>query len=246
MNNVFSFHGADHKVGTTQIAQCCAELLAKRYPKTTVLLIQGDGGRGSEYCNHVRESVEKIRPFLAQSIINIDDIKQKSCYKDNLYIIGGQDHPGNNEYLTPDMAELLVDAVRTVFDVIIIDTGCHIEDPFALGAALSSDKVYMVINQTESSLRRYEWSSFLFERVDLYFDKFILNKYDKNSIYEKSYIADRLMLCEKGILTVKKCKDGNIAETKSQSLISIKESKTLIKDIERIVGDIVEYAGITA
>lgn len=246
MNNVFAFLGSDHKVGTTQISQCCAEALAKALPNKTILLIQCDGGRGSEYCLKVRESVDRIRPFLAQSIVNVEEIKEKSLYKDNLYIIGGQIQPGMNEYLTPDMSEILINAVRDSFDLVILDSGCHIEDGLSLGATLAADRVFMILNQKESSIGRYEWCSFLYERIDLFFDKFIINKYNRNSAYEISYIADRLMLDKSNIFTVCEHSMGDMAEVKAKSLISLKPTKRITNDINKIAGAIINYAGITA
>lgn len=246
MNNVFAFLGSDHKVGTTQLVQCCAELLAKQLPDKNVLLIQCDGGRGSEYCNKVRESVDRIRPFLAQAIVNIDEIKEKSLYKNNLYIIGGQLQPGMNEYLTPDMSEILIEAVKDSFDLVLIDSGSEIEDGLSLGATLAADKVFMILNQKESSLGRYEWCSFLYERIDLFFDKFIVNKYNRNSAYELSYIADRLMVDKSNMITICEHSMGDYAELKAQSLISLKPTKRITNDINKIAGVIKNYAGITA
>ena len=246
MNKVISFHGSDHKVGTSQISQCTAEVFAKSFPKSSVLLIQADGGPAPNYCNKLRETIEGIRPFLAQEIVNIPDIKEKSFYKDNLYIIGGQNKPGMSEYLTPDMGEILVDALRDEFDLIILDTGSEIEDGFSLGAILASDSVYMVINQSESSLRRYEWYSFLFDHISLDFDSFILNKYNKNSVYEKEYIAERLLIDKAKIITIREDKRGADAEMLNESLISAKASKSFKNDIEKLVKDIANNAGITA
>ena len=244
MNNVFAFHGVDHKVGTTQIAQCVAELLSKKYPDSSVLLIQGDGGRGSEYCNHVNESIERIRPFLAQSVINTEEIKLKSLYKDNLYIIGGQDKPEFSEYLTPDMAEILIAAVKEVFDFVIIDTGSQIEDSFALGAVLSTDRLYFIINQRESTLRNYEFYSYLYERIDVVPDLIIINCFNKRSLYEKDYIEERLMIDESKILTIRESKQGAKAEINGKSIVSLKPEKAFINDLEEIIKDIVEHARI--
>lgn len=246
MNNVFAFLGSDHKVGTSQIAQCTAELLSKTCSDKTVLLIQCDGGRGSEYCGKVRESVDRIRPFLAQSIVNIDEIKEKAFYKDNLFIIGGQLKPGMNEYLTPDMSEILIDAVRKTFDYVIIDSGSNIDDGFALGATLAADKVFMILNQRESALGRYEWNEFMFDRIDLHFDKFIINMFNHSSAYETSYITERLMIDKNDILIVHRTKSGEMAEIKAQSLINFKPTKRIRNEIGKIVGVITDYARIEA
>ncbi len=246
MNNVFAFLGSDHKVGTTQLAQCTAELLARSCPDKNILLIQCDGGRGSEYCLKVRESVERIRPFLAQSIVHVDEIKEKSNYKDNLYIIGSQLQPGMTEYLTPDMSEKLIKAVKDAFDFVILDSGCNIEDGLSLGATLAADKVFMVLNQRESSLGRYEWHEFLFDRIDLFFDKFIINKYNRNSAYETSYIADRLSIDKNDLMLVHEHSMGDVAEMKAQSLINLKPTKRIVNEIGKIAGVITDYARIKA
>ncbi len=241
MNNIFAFHGSDHKAGTTQLAQCCAERLSESRKDITVLLVHGDGGRGSEYCSHVYESVEKLRPFVASEHIDIEELKARSFYSSNLYIWGGYESPDASDIFTPDMAELLLAAAGRHFDIIIVDTGSRLEDGLALGSVFAADRVYMVFNQRESSLQRYEWLSFLYDRIELKIEGFIINRYEPQSLYEKDYIAERLLIDKQRILTVREDAAGLKAESEGKSLIALKASKGFVRDIDKVIKDILDY-----
>ena len=242
MGKIISFYGADNKVGTTQISQCCAEYIAQTNPDIEVLYISGDGGHGSDYFESVGETIDNIRPFLAQSLIDIEDLKKKAKFEDNLYVLGGKNTPKTSDYFTPEMIELLLSSAKEKFDLIIIDAGCRLEEGISLGSLFSSDQIYLVLNQTESSLRNFEWHVNLYSKLGIEFSKYLINKYDKDSAYELDYIYERLLLSKPCIYTIKKHKYGLDAELFYTSLIHVKPNKLFIKDIEKISKGILEYA----
>lgn len=244
MNNVFVFQGTDHKVGTTQITQSLSEYIADKHPEISVLLIYGDGGRGSEYCPHMRETIDRIRPFLAQSVINTEELKIKAKYKDNLFIIGGKDNPQSGKYLTLDMTEMLIEAVSREFSLVLIDAGSQMFDAVSLGSVFAADKIYLVLNQRESSLSHFEWAGCYYDKLGISFDKYIVNKYDRRNPYELEYISERLCLNKENIFIVRNTGQEYIAEMENKSLYSLKPSKLFIKDLEKIAEDLLIYAGL--
>lgn len=242
MGKIISFFGADYKVGTTQISQCCAEYIAQANPELEVLYISGDGGHGSDYFESVGETIDNIRPFLVESLIDIEELKRKAKFEDNLYVLGGKNTPKTSDYFTPEMIELLLSFAKEKFDLIIIDAGSRIEEGISLGSLFSSDQIYLVLNQTESSLRNYEWHSELYHQLGLEFSKFLINKFEKDSAFEIDYISERLLLDKLCISTIKKHKYGLDAELFYTSLIHVKPNKSFTKDICKISQGILEYA----
>lgn len=242
MGKLISFFGADYKVGTTQISQCCAELIAKQNPELEVLFVSADGTGGDDYYTGVGETIEGIRPFLAEALIDIDELKSKIQYQKNLYILGGKTSPKTGDYFTPEMIELLLGLSKSKFDLIIIDAGSRIEEGISLGSLFSSDRIYLILNQNESSLKRFLWHANLYNQLGIEFFKYIINKYDKNSAYEIDYIKDRLLIDNNCICTVRIHKNSEEAEIAYSSLINVKPNKLFIKDIEKISEEILDYA----
>lgn len=243
MSRVIVFHGADHKCGTTQIAQCVAETMATDYPKAKVLLMFADGGRGSEYCIGVRESVDMIRPYLEEELIDPEEILGKSLYSENFYVIGGSDDPMCVEKFSPDLAKLLLKVLRNHFDVCIIDSGANaLGSGIALGTLFSADRIYMTMTQKESAVRCFEWHRNMFERLKVMPDKFIINDYDKSNPYSSRYISDRLHIELSDFFTVAHHSRGFAAEMNRSSLLNEKKEKAFLRDIKAIVKDVAEYA----
>ena len=245
MSKLMVFHGSDHKCGTTQIAQCTAESLAADFPASKILLVFADGGRGSEYCEGVRESVERIRPYLKEDLLNPDEILGKSLYRDNLYIIGGNDDPLNAESFSPDMSMMLMRVLRDYFDVCIIDSGANaISSGLSLGSLFSSDRIYMLLSQKESSLRNFEWNRYMYEKLKITPDVFIINDYDKSNPYSRKYISDRLNICLDELFTVAHHSRGFECEMNRKSLISERPGKAFMRDIKNLAKDVAEYADL--
>ena len=242
MSKVFVFHGGDHKCGVSQISQSAAEMLAKRNPDMTVMLIHADGGRGSEYCSNVRESVGRIRPYLAEQILDTKETLDRARYRDNLYIIGGSDDPLSASALKSDMSEFLISALKNFCDVFIIDAGSGLNPDFCLGALFSADRVYLMLVQSENCLRNFEWNRGLYEQLRIPFDVFIINKYDRLSAYDTAYIGKRLGIENKKLIKLPAHSMGELCEAKGQSLMSVRKERAFEKGLELIVKDIEENA----
>ena len=236
MNNVFCFHGSDHKVGVSQLSQCVAEYIALEYPDKSVMLVHSDGCCGENYSIGIGESMDHIRPYLADRLINIDELKTRSHWKNNLYIIGGAKNPESGFSLNPDMSEFLLKEIAPEFDVVICDSGAEINYGMALGTLFAADFIYLVISQTESSVNRYEWQRTLYRNLALNIDRFIVNRYDRGSLYSKSYIAERLNCQANGLLCVRSHKKGFESETDKKSLLFYRDPQ-FRKDIGIIAED---------
>ncbi len=245
MKKVFTFHGADHKCGCSMISQCVAEKIAKKRPDLNVLLVHAEESGCLGYSPKVGESMERIRPYLAERLLDVCDIVKKSEYKDNLYIISGTDKPGSSESFHPDMAEFFLKTISQSFDIVICDSGANMEHGLSLGALFSSDLIYIVLVQSESALKRYEWLMPLYGKLALNLGGYVLNKFTKYSAYTRDYVKRRLKTQRERVFTVRESSFGDLAEIDEKSLLAYRDS-AFAKDIDALADDILIEAGATA
>lgn len=243
MTNTVSFFGADHKCGTGMISQCVAERIAAVMPDLKILLLHANGRSGSDYSPTVSESMDNIRPYLADRLVDSREILEKSRWKDNLFVIAGTEEIGSFASFNPDMTSYMLESLRKDADLILCDSGCEIEHGLSLGSLLSSDHVYMVMTQNESALRRYEWQKNLFEKLGIFPGRFIINKFDKGSPYNVRYIGERLALYADQIMTVRLSEYGMRAEYDERSLVNYPGSG-FKRDIDAIACKVLEDSGL--
>lgn len=239
MAYVVSFHGCDHKCGVSTISQSVAEKAASALSDKRVLLIHTEQGPGNDYSPMIGESLENIRPYLAENLVNTDELIDKCKYKNNLYILGGASKPGSSGLYHPDMAEYLIQKVSKVFDFVICDTGSEIEHGMCLGALCSSEAVYQITTQSEIAIKRFEWQASLYDKLRLKIAKLIINKYNGKEINSKDIIAARLGFKNEDIVCVKRSSYGERAEDEGKSILSFRE-RAFSKSIDELFSDIVK------
>lgn len=243
MGRVITFHGTDHKTGVSQTALGTAESLAENYPFLKVLLIHTEARSGLEYAPQIRETLESVRPYLLDRVLDGRDEGEKAQYKGSLSIIGGDETPGSAEGYLPEMAEYMLDAFAEAFDVVLCDAGSELEHAMALGALFSADRIYYVLSQSEVCFRRTERLQPIYRQLDLPESRYILCDYDKNSPFNAAYSAKRLETDPDEIFCVRSSRKGSDAEIEARSLYSYKES-IYRRDIDAIAADIVQTFGL--
>ena len=245
MKKVFTFHGADHKCGCSMLSQCVAERIAQENSSLSVLLIHAEQSEGTGYSPHVRESMERIRPYLAERLLDISDIVQRSGYRDNLSIIAGTDRPGSSELFHPDMAEFFLGSMAQNFDIVVCDSGANMEHGLSLGALFASDSIYMVFEQKENAFKHYEWLLPLYGKLGLNISGFVINRFTANSAYTREYVKKRLGTTRDRLFTVRGSDFGILAEIDEKSLLCYKDPG-FTKDIDMLARDIINQAAVPA
>ena len=239
MSYVVCFHGIDHKCGTSMLAQCTAERLAADFHDKKVILVHAEQGPGNTYAPMVNESLEHIRPYLAEKLIDTEELLTKCRYRDNLFILGGVSRPGSNYLYHPDMAEYLIEKISEIFDYVICDTGSEIEHGMCIGALFKADAVYQVITQSETAVRRYEALCTLFEKLNLKAVKLVINKYENDRLNSVKLLKDRLVIKEEDIICIRNSSFGSKAEEDGKSLLCYRD-KNFAKGIREICDDIIQ------
>jgi len=182
----------------------------------------------------VQESMERILPYLAACSADLDEISEKSHYKDNLHIIEGLHTPGTGSMVHPNTASAFLRSLKERFDYIICDTGSEIDQGLPLGCLLEADAVYLILSQRETALRRYEWLKMLYEKLHLPIKALVLCRYRKKGVYNEKEIASRLGIEEKNLFVIRESSFGELAEMQDLSLLSFND-KHFSMDLEKLL-----------
>ena len=239
MSEVVVFHGIEHKSGCTMTAQSVAELIAKERKELNVLFAALNGRKSTEY---MREKVATVDDYKIQLKcgIGIDKNTLNPNRKtDNLYVIGGIDKEEEVRYFVPDMAETLVGSLHNKFDLLIIDSGSDIDNGLAFGVLKMKSLKYLVMEQSESAIKRYEKMQGIYERLGISFNKYILNKYFESDPLTIKYISSRLAIDPSLFIDVSYSDKGRVSEMEYKTLLETAHDKYR-GDILKIANDIMQ------
>lgn len=243
MEKLFIFHGVDHKVGTTMVAQSTAEFLAKNYDDLKILFMTLNGRESAEYVRETPESIESIKLNLDNRILNSSDF-MKACKKtESLYMLAGVLNETEQRHYQPDSVTYLLSEVAPEFHMIIVDSGSEIDNGLAVGSLLSSENRFLILTQQESAIRRWERQHDLYDKLNIQFPYLVLNKFEEHDPYGIDYVSKRLEIPQTQILTVEAAGYGKRAEMDYKTLMEYRSGK-YAQDIENIANLLLTTAGI--
>lgn len=225
MNNVYVFHGADGKTGTTMITQSVAEYIASRCRKLKSMMISMHGRPGTEYVDKVGESIEGIRLHLDSKLLNITKLVEECRRSENFYMLGGVENIEKVRNYHPEMAVYLLENLSEVFDLVFVDSGNDIDNALAVGALECVDNRYCIVTQQESILRRYETVKPIYEKLGIDFTSYIVNKYSDTDSYDLRYIEKRLNITPERLMKIGISGYERVAESEKKTLLHYKNDK---------------------
>ncbi len=193
-NKVFTFFGADSKVGTTMVTQSVAKHLSTF--SDSILFIPLDGGFGDDYTRFDSKfGISDLKSKLQAQIASASEMKE-ACVKtsDGYYLMPGLKSILARQQFHPKHITFLIDLMKERFDVVLLDAGSNIELGMSISALNATPNRFLVTTQQVLSLKR-------FKRVEyqvlnkLSVDKFLLvaNKHvassalSDTSLMEKEY-----------------------------------------------------------
>lgn len=229
------FHGADYKVGTTMVAQCVSEVIAKKHPQCKVLRLAMSNRPSCDFINEPIPSLEGFRKSLESGAVVGEALFRRYHIRDNLYGISGLENELNHRQYFPEDAMKIIKSIDKQFDYIIVDGGSDIDNGLVLGSLLMGGINVLVLTQSESVLSRWEKQRNLYQNLSIKFDQYIVNKYNKSQPYSLSYIKERLDLGQQAYYKIPISPYGFRAEWEKKSLIQYGKSacKNEIMDIVR-------------
>lgn len=243
MKNLFVIHGVDHKVGTTMIGQSMAEYLANECKELKVLFITLNGRESAEYVNEAPESIEGIKNHIDSKMIDNIDFERLCRKKENFYMMSGIKNEEEQRNYYPHMATYLLETVTSSFDIVIADSGNELDNGLAIGALSSSVNRFLLMTQQESVLSRWEKNKGVYEKLGIYFDNYIINKYYEQDPYGIPYISKRLGIPEEQFTKVESAGYGRQAEMEYKTLMEYKGQK-YIQNIGLICQVVLDRLGI--
>ena len=111
------------------------------------------------------------------------------------------------------------------------------------GCNSRSDCIYMVLDQSESAFRRYEWLSPLYDKLALNIRGFVLNRFSKDSPFSRAYAAKRLGADRHRVFTVSASSYGDLAEIDERSLLGYRDDR-FSEDMGTLAADVMREAGL--
>lgn len=223
MNKYFAFHGTDHKVGTTMIAQSVAEIIADEKKHIKVLLLTLNGRKNTDYIKENVETIDNYRNQIESKMIVAREFMSSTRTNNNLHVLAGVIKEDEERYYFPNSVEYLVESVEEEFDIIISDTGSELDNGLAYGGLTLSDNNFMVITQQESSISRFELLRERYDKAGINFNRYIVNKFDDKDPYTIQYILKRLNISKDTIFKVKQVDYSRQAEMEYKTLIDFKD-----------------------
>ena len=188
-------------------------------------------------------SIDEFKIRL-MSGIGMDQNTLSPCKKiDNLYMIAGIDKEEEARYFLPDMAEALVQSLDNKFDLIIIDSGSDPDNGLTFGALKMKGLKFLVMEQVESSVKRYEKMREVYEKLSISFNRYILNKYLESDPITLNYISSRTDIDKPLFFTVGYSDKARISEMEYRTLLETGGDKYK-SDILKIVNDVMQAMGL--
>ena len=175
---VFTFFGADTKVGTTMVAQSVAKHLSAFSDR--VLFIPLDGGFGDDYVKFDGKfGLGDLKSKLQTQIASGSELKE-ACVKtsDGYHILPGLKSILARQQFHPKHITFLVGLMKEGFDVVLLDAGSNIELGMAISAINATPNRILVTTQQPQSLKRFKQVQYqVLNKLSV--DKFLLvvNKY---------------------------------------------------------------------
>jgi cellulose biosynthesis protein BcsQ len=239
---IIAFQGAEHKVGTTMIAQSFAEVLAKEETGERILLLLFSTNRGRNYIKDDlgMEYLSKHIPLLIENKFDNEDIYNGCWNEGNLFIFGGIDRRYKLHDFYPDMAQKIIDAAKDQFKHIIIDAGATLDFGLSMPAILNiTDSYYYILDQSESSINEMIDIKSYFKKYLLNPKGYIINRYDEEDIYTLKYIANRLNVEQDQLLKLPEIPKSRKMEVDRTTFVKGKD-KVFTKAMTTMVNDITQ------
>ncbi|MDO4482684.1 MAG: hypothetical protein Q4C14_08215 [Bacillota bacterium] len=245
-NNLFVFHGCDRKVGTTMISHCAAKILSGNLKDRKILYAALNGNDDIHYSRGNTATIDSIKIRIDNNLITSEEM-ENSCARDgDLYVIGGISGVFSHRNYSPDFSIQFLNRALEIFDVVVADCGNELDSGLCVGALKYGGVNFLVINQNESSLVRFEKAKNIYSAIDTGFEHFVVNRYTEMDPHDVSYIRRRIENNGEGrYFTVREeAEYSKLAEIDEQLILDYK-CPGFSEDMNDIVYEMMKMTGIS-
>ena len=243
IHNLFTFYGADHKVGTTMISQSVSEIIASNHPNLKLLQIAMNGRESAEYFREPPAGIDSMKFHIDNKMVSGEDFQKTCAHKGNYYILSGISNESEARYYHPDMATYVLEELASEFDLIIADGGSELDNGLSIGALSVSEEVILVATQQESAISRFEKSKKIMEELGIDTAAFVINKYYGQDPYSLSYISERLEVSREKLMKVDAADYSRQAEIDRKTLLDYR-NEAYLSDIRNAANHILVRCGL--
>ncbi|MBR0596830.1 hypothetical protein [Sinanaerobacter chloroacetimidivorans] len=241
--NLFTFHGSDHKVGTTMLSLSIASAISRYHQNLKILQISMNGRESTEYIREAPVTVDTLKIQIENRMLHEQDFLKICKHNANLYVMAGPSNELEERFYCPEGAAYLLEEISPYFDIVIADSGNEIDNGLAIGALQCSRDIFYIVTQQETSLSRYEKRKDIYDNVGVVFSDLILNKYVEHDFYDAAYVADRMQSEAQNVWKVSASDYAKQAEMEHMTLIDYKNDK-FIQDIVELSNCILSKSGL--
>lgn len=154
-SNIFTFFGADTKVGTSMVVSSLAQAVAKENEMVVVLPL--DGSYGDEYVDFDSKcGLEDIKTKLTTRILSEQELIDMCVpVQKGFSVLPGIRNVLSMNTYHPDQIEYLLDKLSSIFKIVLIDAGARIDVGMALAGLNMTQNRFLVTTQQQGSYRQY-------------------------------------------------------------------------------------------
>ena len=225
MHNLISFHGTDHKVGTTMITQSVAEIIAGSCPDLKILFLAMNGRESADYFREPPTGIETMKFHIDNRMVSGEEFLKTCTHKGNHYMMTGIANETEARYYMPSMAAYLLEEVVPEFDLVFSDCGNDLDNGLAVGTLQVSGQFYLVSAQQESSLRRFEKNKTLMQDLRIEISGYLINKYQEQDPYGLTYLSKRMEVGKDQLMKISASEYSRQAEQEYRTLLGYRNEE---------------------
>lgn len=229
-NHVYSFFSSVSNVGSTSTSFSTSYSVAENTDAKVALLILNAWDSGADYIDYKGKYLDQVKDSILSSRFDDDEHFQSIFHeveKDSHYILLGNRNTKLERLYTKEEIERVITRAEEVFDIVIIDAGCHYDNANIIQALYSSDYHFLVLNQQEKLKRKWEevYSNILnplgFQREQFLL---VLNRFHNKSTMPS--IKDLKQSYQMPVITaIEESQNGYMAEFSKKSLYQFDDMK---------------------
>jgi hypothetical protein len=157
--NIFSFFSSVSNVGSTSTTFSSAFSVSENTDAKVGVLILNAWDSGADYIDYNATYLDQVKDSILSSRYDDDEEFQslfQEVKEDSLYVLLGNRNTKLERLYTKEEIERVITRAEEVFDVVIIDGGCHYDNANIIQTLYSSDYHFLVLNQQEKLKRKWE------------------------------------------------------------------------------------------
>lgn len=248
MSNVITFISSASNTGTTSTTLSVAYTLAQHTELKIGVLSLNAWDDSTDFISDPPVYLNEIKSRLAGQSLEDDEDFLSKFYKvvktDNLYVLAGNRDRLMERLFYENEADYLIKRSKDVFDIVLIDAGCHFDNALSAQSLLRADKRYLILTQQPKVIKRFlQLDETIFQGLNIKKNDFglIVNFYkDEPYLQTKKGIAKILDL--NLVEVIQETPNGWLSEVENKILCTYDDGQyqksilTIAKDIAHSMG----------